>query len=56
MSDKSKYVVVVTAHSVDCPLVKQTESKKPSSGAVSNAYRTGWDVTFGGNKPIVGQS
>lgn len=37
-------------HIPECPFYKgdKEKSKGASSGAVSNAYRSGWDAVFGG--------
>lgn len=40
-------------HIPACPFYKD-KKKKASSGAVSNAYRSGWDTVFGGVK--IGQA
>lgn len=37
-------------HDEDCPLYRP--AKKASTGAVSNAYRRGWETIFGAKVPI----
>lgn len=39
-------------HTPYCPHYKGGDDSKSSSGAVSNAYRTGWDAIFGGKVPV----
>jgi hypothetical protein len=39
-------------HTPECPFYRGKEDTKVSSGAVSNAYRSGWDTVFGGRVEV----
>jgi hypothetical protein len=60
MSDEKKQpdavitvVIVEGEHHPDCPANPNNEEKSGPSKVNSNAYRSGWDITFG---PTVGKA